>query len=440
MQSSVGERSRTSGYSANVSLINSSYRKGYEIPVLPYQKNGILSRTLWPSKSHIIRILPGYDEKTGEVFPQNCNNTSFSPDSDYSRYLSDTFYQATVASRFGDISSPVITDYAPGSPDDREWGGETVLHNFIRGIVSACSGKGRSRLHPINEWKIWTKIGPSCTIQYDKVSLLLQALIFRVNDQDNQDYETKQALVDDEGDVLPLLSLVVIDNKQSIANICQALVEPMNPAKPLDAATNNKYGPMAELEGNKMFLNPYTDPVNQRSAMRPSVQAPGEGWTPSPFPIDAEVAKSLWVPWNKLLHYMTAQEQLELCAACFGADTVNYVIGTDPKFCNLPIPDDIKRVGLGARYSSVDGGSITLSSQPAASKGFGKPGLGLGPKAPKAEAPAFNASGLKGVTAAASSSLDLNKLHKLTERINQATKTTANQTALAAELAEGEEE
>lgn len=418
MQSSVGATaSRAAGGSA-ATFVKQQFRNGYEIPVLPYQKYGILSKVLWPSKNQVIRIIPGYDPSTGEVFRQNINCTTFSADAPYDSYLSDTFYMATIVSRFGDMTAPFIVDYAPGSPDEQKYGGETVLRNFIRGIMYACSNKStRSRLKPINEWKQWAGIGPQATLAFDKQALLMQALVFHVNGRNNQNYDTQTDLVDEDGDILPLLAVVAVDNKLSITNVMQALVDPMNPGLPLDAATNNKYGAMAEPEGNKLFLNTYNDPTSQHAALRPSVQAPGQGWTPTPFPLGEDVIKQLWHPWEELLNYMTADEQLALCAEKFGADTVNYVIGTDPKFGSLQLPAEIRGAGLG-RYASLVGGSVTLSSNgfspsaaqaqpPAAGHGLGKGLAGAQAAAPafspatQSAPPPFSAPKLSGIPAGA---------------------------------------
>lgn len=374
MYSSVGQTRATN--TTTMSLVKKEYRKGYKIEALPYQDYGVLSKLLWPSKNQVIRIVPGYDPETGEVFKQNtmCGVDQYSPEDSYDMHLSETFCKATTVSRFGSITTPFLSDYAPGSPDEREFGGETVLRNFIRSIVYACSDKGsrRRQLTPISEWRTWCGMGTG-TLSLDKQTLLMQALIFHINGRNNSAGDGKD-LLDEDGDIKPLFAVVGIDNRVSIQNLCQALVEPSNPALPLDAATNNKYGAMAEVEGNKLFLNTYTDPESGHAALRPSVQAPGKGWTPTPFPLTEEVVRQLWIPWDSLLQYMTAEEQLQLCAREFGADTVNYVIGTNPKFNRLRIPEDIKSAGLG-RYARVsEGGSVTFQTRPAAvplTKGLG---------------------------------------------------------------------
>ena len=66
--------------SRNHSFVKPEFRKGFQIPMLPYQQYGIMSRVFWPSKTQVVRILPGYDPQTGEVFRQNINCTQFSMD------------------------------------------------------------------------------------------------------------------------------------------------------------------------------------------------------------------------------------------------------------------------------------------------------------------------------------------------------------------------
>lgn len=336
------------------SMVKDEYRKGYAIDILPWQKGGVMSASLWPSQNQVIRIVPGYDESTGEVFRQNVNTTTYSLDADPEDYLSGTFCKATVISKFGDIKSPFITDYEPGSPDERQWGGNTVIHAFTRAINNATSKQNKRiafLLKPIDEWYTWVGISRDARLSFDKTALLMQALVFTLNGRDNTDLDTGEPMLDEDGDIQPLFTVLALDHKTSIRNLEQALVEPLDPGKPLDAATNNKYGAMAEMTGRKLYLNTYVDSQSGFAALRPSVQAAGAGWTPVEFDLDEDTVKALWVPWGKLLKYMTAREQLLLCAQEFGADTVNYVIGSDPYFRELEIPEEIKCKGLG-RYAA----------------------------------------------------------------------------------------
>ena len=242
--------------------------------------------------------------------------------------------------------------------------------------------------------------------------------MFHVNGKNNQDYESddERDLVDENGEILPLLAVVAIDNKTSIANLMHALTEPMDNNKPLDSATNSKLGPMAEPEGYKLFLNTYQD--QGHAALRPSVQVSGKGWTATQYDIDPDNVKLLWKPWEELLSYMTAQEQLELCAREYGADTVNYVIGTDPKFASLQMPEHIKNAGFG-RYASLAGGSVQLSSNNYGNQTTGKPAAGLGKGLGKGLAAASAKAPLAGVATSLVSKEDLaNEVSKLRAAAN----------------------
>ena len=364
--------------SNNAAMVNAKFRRGYQIPLLPHQKDrGILTRVLWANRNHIIRIIPGYDKNTGEIYRQNIRCNEFSNDVERSQYVSDTFIKAPIIQRFGNLAYPIISAYPQGSPDDATYAGNTVLRAFCRNIIYACANKGgRQRLNPIPAWRMWTAPGANSMLSKDSEALIMQALIFETNGKQNTDPETKQPLVDADGDTLPLLAVVAIANTTSINNMYEALVVPTDRNKPLDGVTNNQYGGIAEAEGNKLFLNTYTDPVTHYAALRPSVQAGGEGWRPTPFPLGDDAIRALWHPWDEILVCMTAEEQLDLCAQQFGADTVNYVIGTDPAFSSLRIPEHIAKHGLG-RYADVSGGSVTLNTaqpaQPAvsAAKGLG---------------------------------------------------------------------
>lgn len=431
----------TGGSGSSVSLVRPEFRKNYKIPILDYQKGGIISRSLWTTKNHILRIIPGHDKNTGEVFRQNINCAQYSPEDDATEHLSDTFTMVNVCSKFGQNKLPFVTDYRPGTPDQEKWQGNTVIHMFCREIINACNpkAKGRKRLTPTNEWRMWTGIGPQSMIAYDSKALLMQALVFMVNGTVNTDLETEQELRDADGDILPLLAVVALEKKSAIINLCQALVQPKDMGLPLDASTNNTYGPMAELEGNKLFLNTVTDATTGKATLKPSVQAPGKGWTPSPFPLSEEIAKALWTPWEDLLNFMTAQEQLELCAREFGADTVNYVIGTDPFFATLPIPEKIRSAGLG-RYANAGGtvsmsGTLSQPSQPTTPTFSMAKGLGMASKPALSGTPAQpQVSELKGVGAG----IDTDKLLKDVAALRKAAAKATDQSQDASDLLDDE--
>ena len=362
------QQATTRQYGPWLSFVKPKYRKGYEIPGLDYQTNGIRSYTFWNTRDSIIRILPGYDPTTGEIFPQNVKCNEYTTDGSYADHLSDTFMTASMVVNFGQQGMTFLTSYAPGSPDAQRWGGNTVFKIFTKNVansVLAASNGKKSRFGVTNEMRQWCDPmqGP---LKYDHMGLLMQALVFKANGRDNVNSDG-QPLVDSEGNPLPLLGVVAIDSKASIGALMQALVEPSNPGLPLDPAANNKYGVMAGVENsNILYLNSVDNPNGKGHMLRPSVQAPGKGWTPTPFPLTEEDVKSLWVPWEDLLQYMTAEEQLKYLAGEFGADSVNYFIGTDPIFAGkLEIPAEIKNAGYG-RYQQFVQGSSRQASAPAA--------------------------------------------------------------------------
>lgn len=438
------ETTSSTGGASGISMIKKEFRKGFEIPILPHQKYGMLSRVLWPSKNQIIRIVPGHDERTGEIFPQNINVNSYSEEANPEDYLSNTFTKATVVSRFGTLTSPFISDYEPGSDDWRKYAGETVIHRFIRKIMNACRSKNGTYdgLKATPEWIQWCGIGPQARLSFDKPSLLMQALVFMLNGRYNQDVETGADMLDEDGDPVPVMAVIAVDNKLTMLNLYQALVSPMNPSLPLNPTTNNKYGALAELEGNKLYLNTYVDATSHHAALRPSLQAAGKGWTPEPFQISDQAAIQLWQPWRKLLNFMTAAEQVELCAKEFGADTVNYVIGQDQYLAGIEIPDYIKGAGLG-RYAgggsrvSLSGSTVQQGSQPPP---FSMPGAGIGKgAAASAAAPklgtlaaaqsksglSINRSGLSGIQP--NSTMDTQAILARTEEIRRAAGMTTSQ-------------
>lgn len=395
----------TRQYGPWLSFVKQKYRKGYAIPGLEYQANGIRSYTLWNTRDSVIRILPGYDPATGEIFPQNIRCNEYVTDGSYKDYLSDTFMTASIVAGFGQQGMTFITSYAPGSADQEKWGGNTVIKIFTRNVantVTAAQQGKKSRFGIIPEMRKWCDPmnGP---LKYDHMALLVQALVFKINGRDSQD-ANKNPIVDEEGNPLPLLGVVGIDSKASIGAVMQALVEPANPGMPLNPATNNKYGSMCELDSNVLYLNSVDNPNGKGHMLRPSVQAPGKGWTPTPFPLTAEDVKSLWVPWEELLQYMTAEEQLSYLANEFGSDSVNYFVGTDPLFAGkLEIPEEIKNAGYG-RYQQFMGGSATVSTATQTSgiakATFGMPKMGQANKvesalnagfvsAPKPQGPVF---------------------------------------------------
>ena len=375
--------SRTSirNSSSLFSFVNSDYRKGYVMENIPYQRAGILSRLLWNSKDSIIRIVPGYDENG--VFPQNINVNEFSNDSqDYTEYLSDSFLMASIMDGFGESHQMFISSYRPGSPEDTKYGGDTVVDVFARNIKrsvdSASKGK-RSKFAVTDQMRKWVALGG--TLRYSSRALLMQALIFKSNGKFNQD-ENDQPLIDPEdGSTLPLYGVVGVTGTQTINALVDALVSPADPGMPLNPATNNKYGALAELEGNLLYLNHATGTVNGKpcAMLKPSVQEAGkQGWTKEPFYLDEGTVHSLWIPWDKLINYMTPAEQARLIAAEFGADSVNYFVGTDPIYRDFEFPEEIAAAGYG-RYAKYVNGEATAQSE--GTRPSTGTGMGLG--APK---------------------------------------------------------
>ena len=376
------QQATTRQYGPWLSFVKQQYRKGYSIPGLEYQANGIRSYTLWNTRDSVIRILPGYDPATGEIFPQNVRCNEYTTDGSYTDYLSDTFMTASIVVGFGQQGMTFITSYAPGSPDAERWGGNTVIKVFTRNVsnsVLAASQGKKARFGVTPEMRKWCDPmnGP---LKYDHMALLVQALVFKINGRENLD-ANKNPIVDEAGNPMPFLGVVGIDSKASIGAVMQALVEPANPGLPLNPATNNKYGSMCELDSNVLYLNSVDNPNGKGHMLRPSVQAPGKGWTPTPFPLTEEDVKALWVPWEQLLQYMTAEEQLKYLADEFGADSVNYFVGTDPQFAGkLEIPVEIKNAGYG-RYQSFVGGSAQVQTKTAQAapprNAFGMPKTGV---------------------------------------------------------------
>jgi len=354
----VGERRQSQ--QVRLGLVRPDYQTGYEIPLLPYQKRGILSREFWPSRDQIVRIIPGYDPDTGEIFPQNINVNEFATDSAYADYLSDTFCTASIMSGFGGVGKLLIADYLPGSGEAERYGGNTVLRCFANTIFNSLRAekeKKEVRCKGIPEWKEW--MGRQGKLPLPRTALLMQALMFKINGEYMQTRDAdrdgnEDVLSGPSGEPLPLLGTIAMGQKESIKQLLQALVEPQDNNKPLNALTNNKYGGMAEAEGNILYLNTVSNAEKTRNYLRPHVQEAAKGWNPHPFPLTPEQIRALWVPWRKLLHFMTPEEQMEVLTAEFGADSVNYVIGLDPRFRDLPIPEFIAKAGFG-RYAALTG-------------------------------------------------------------------------------------
>ena len=430
-----------------LSFVRPEFRRGYKIPGMDVQTNGIMSLTLWTTRQSVLRIIPGYDEETGEVFPQNINVNEYATDGKFAEYLSDSFVMTSIIDGFGGRNQSFITAYAPGSIDEQKYGGDTVINAFARAVntsvLNASQGK-KTKFGVTEEMKQWASMnGP---LRYPKQALLMQALVFKRNGQDITDADGNP-LVAEDGSALPQLSVVAVVGKATINALLAALVEPANPGLPLNPATNNKYGALAEMEGNVLYMNPVQDPSTKHNMLRPSVQEPGKGWTPTPYDLTLEEVHDLWVPWNKLLHYMTAEEQCKLIAQDFGADSVNYFIGTDPLFHDLDIPDDIKMAGYGryAKFVGNKGGAAPVKkSAPIAERPQqARTQLGLPKAAAQAMQQAHRTYTPKGeektpepgpglTNLRANSAIDINKVRSTLSGIRQAT--AGNQATAAQNL------
>lgn len=420
------------------------------MPLIPWQRNGIRSFCLWNSAEQVLRIVPGHDKQTGEVFRQNINCNTYAEDGKYLDYLSDTFMDTGVVDWFGERGSTFITSYKPGSPEAMKYGGDTVIDVFAKAIVYSVSSENRGkkgRLAVTDDFRRWS--GREGTLSIPKRALMFQALTFKVNGKPHVD-ANKNPLLDENGEPLFMYSVCAVNGQDSMKALLQALVSPMDPRKPLDAAENNKFGALAELDGNMLYLHPVQE--GKYNVLHPSVQAATQGWNPEPFPIDEACAKELWVPWEDLLYYMTPTEQAQLLAKEYGADTVNYVLGKDIRYRDFELPPDIAAAGYG-RYSRFMDGvkevrqtSYVPPTQAVAQArqlgGMRKPaGLGMtapatqeqaAPSAPEApKAPAGMAALRPNAT------MDIGQITETMNRLRGSTSEQPSTSAMASTLAQG---
>lgn len=395
MENLAGEF-RKQSYNSSVGIVNPSYQKGYKIAAFPYQQYGVLTKVLWASKTQMLRIVPGIDSQTNEICRQIVNADTFSfEEKNKDKYLSNTFVKNNIIEKLGDVG-PVIASYPPGSQEAMLNGGETVLRRFVRRCIYSCNGKGGKDTVPAtNEMKMWCVPGQSQRITLDKMALMFQALVLHINGRNNQtgQQNARTDLVDAEGRLLPLYALCCVTGSSATA-LEEALIMPADRRVPPDAQTNNTFGPLAELNGNMLWLNPIQDSRGYWQ-LDPSVQPAGaQGWTPTPYPLDENFVRATWIPWSQLLNPLTADQQFDLLAEQFSAEAVNYVLGTDSRL-GVEIPERIRSVGLG-RFANMLGGSVQLvsgipNSVPAAQ---GRPAAYPAYQAPAAATPpAFNAQG-----------------------------------------------
>ena len=319
-----------------------------------YQKYP-LARVLWASADSILRIIPANDGS--HTIKQNINVDNWQEDADQLQYLSDTFYMTRTVSRFGDSKMEFISNLRPGS-EEAAYYPESPINYFCslvnRVMQQVAQGK-KTKVKWLDCWKGW--VGMQGTVPFSRVTLFMQAICIKMNGR-----MCKQSTEDDSPDA-PLYGLVGINHKSSIEALVKALVKPMDRRKPI-GPENNEFGALAEAKGNLLYLNTSLNP-EQRKYLAPSIQAPdapANKWEPTEYNLSEYVCMGLFVPWDKLLRYYTVEEQLELIAAEFGPDTVNYIFSLDEAWSGLPIPENIAKYGLG-RYdgkakASVPGGSF----------------------------------------------------------------------------------
>ena len=353
MQIDVPTFKRTSNSTRRASLVNNEGIDAFK-SVFNYQKY-MLSRILWASTNSVIRIVPGNDGTN--LYQQNINNDNWQSDVDQLNYLSDTFYMTRTVTRFGDSKMEFISNLRPGSEEASMYP-ESPINYFCslinRTMQYVATGK-KTRVKWIDAWKSW--VGMNGTVPYPRSTLFMQAICMTVNGR-----PCKSSMEEDAQEA-PLFGLIGINHRASINALVKALVGPMSRNKPL-GPENNDFGALAEANGNLLFLNTALD-QDQHKYLAPSVQdpsVPANRWEPTPYDLSEDICKALWVPWDKLLKYMTVEEQLELISAEFGPDTVNYIFSIDEAWSGVPIPDDIRKYGMG-RYDgkakvSVPGGSF----------------------------------------------------------------------------------
>ena len=363
-------KTSSSGSSNFESFVRKEFRGDYKIPDMEYQAYGIRSTTIWPTEQQCLRIIPGFDLQTGEVFRQNIPGKPYSKETDPAEYVSDTVCIIRTMSRLGKRRNSVITSYRPGSPEDNTWGGNTVFSEFasliIRSVNADKEGK-TPKVIPHPEWSTWVNYNPVTQnvpiLSFDRETMLFQALVWELNGKPMLGSD-KQPLVDpNTGAALPLLYVLGIDNGKTVEKMWTALVEPQDKTKPMDGLLNNSYKGIAEQEGSVLWLNPSSvmEGSKKRNVLTPHVSSDMSSWENTPYPLTTDQIHKWWHPWDEILNYMTPEEQLQLLVEEFDAHTVKYVIGHSGILKGLKIPDSIAMAGVG-RYAALDGGKITLQS------------------------------------------------------------------------------
>ena len=366
------------GGSQFVSLVRDEVRKDQSLLNLEYQ-TGIRSTLAWPTKSHTLRIIPGYD--ANGVFPQIVPGKPFVMDYDPAEYLTDTFAMVSTVSGFGASKSNVISAYRPGSPEEIRFGGDTVLNcvceDICRSVMAVDNGK-RPAIQPGPTWAAWSKYNPSTKtrpiVSRCRETLFFQALVWELNGNALRDGNGND-LRDGNGNPLPMVYVFGIDNRASIKKLMEALIEPLDPTRPLDGLNNSKYRGPAEKDGSMLFLLPKKETIGNdgkfSNVLVPHVSAAVNNWTVTPFPLSEEQIKSWWRPWDSVLNYLTPEQQCRLVAQELGADTLNYIVANDSRLADLVVPADIAARGLG-KYEKSSG------QRPASTAASPMSGFGLG--------------------------------------------------------------
>lgn len=331
-----------------LNMVADAYRgEGFTMPYYDYQKS-IFSRILWTSKRSIMRIVPGNDGS--EVFKQNINTTSWAKDEDQTNYLSDTFCMIQTVSNFGDNKYEFITSLRPGSREADLYPESPIsffCNTIHRTVMRVRDGKKTSVIM-IPEWRNWTAMNGQ--LPFPKQTLLFQAITMELNGKacTKSGSDTEEA---------PLYAVIGLNHKASINALTEALVKPMDFRKPL-GPTNSNYGALAEAEGNIIYFLPQVDKDGRRF-LSPALSEDASSWEGQQYDLPEDFCMNIWQPWDKILRYLTCEEQLNILAREFGSDTVNYIFSLDHVWDTLPIPDSIRSAGMG-RYQK--GGTARQST------------------------------------------------------------------------------
>ena len=159
----AAERTRASSGGSFVTFVSNAFRGDYKIPMIDYQTFGIRSSTLWPTESQCMRIIPGYDKVTGEIFRQNPPGLPYVKDCSPEEYTTDTICLARTMAKLGRRRHAVITSYRPGSDEAMRWAGNTVLSEFASMVIHAVNAvkDGKTpKVQPGPDWSSWVNYNP----------------------------------------------------------------------------------------------------------------------------------------------------------------------------------------------------------------------------------------------------------------------------------------